>query len=233
MAVVIVQSRATAHVYRVFGALMALLLMMALAVGVVRVRGDRTQASPYGALTPLPSAVHAPVSASSTPVAPSAAQVIGPAASPPAVVTLASTDPVSTSTNPALKPGAVRTPREIAIDKAAAGSTVPQPAPPAVVEAATRAAAAAPPPRPVAAAAVEPAEASPATAAPAPDSASQGNRVNINTASVDQLNNIPGGGRIGRSIAKHRPYRSLEDLVDHRVLKARDFARIKSAITIE
>ena len=82
-------------------------------------------------------------------------------------------------------------------------------------------------------AALEPAETAPAVSAPVSEGASQGGLVNINTASIDQLNNIPGGGHIGRSIARHRPYRSLEDLVDHRVLKARDFARIKSAITID
>lgn len=228
MAVVIVQSRATAHVYRIFGALMALLLLMALAVGVVRVRADRAQASPYGALAPLPSAAASPVLTTSTTIAPPIAQVIAPAATPPVAVTLASTDPVSATPAPSTE--ALHSPREIAIDKAAAGSAVPQPAPPAVVEAATRAAAAVPAPRPVSEAALEPVENGPA---PASDQANAAGRININTASVDQLNSIPGGGHIGRSIARHRPYRSLEDLVDHRVLKARDFARIKSAITID
>lgn len=233
MAVVIVQSRATAHVYRIFGALIALLLMMAVAVGVVRVRADRAQGSPYGALTPLPSVVPSAVLAASAPVGRHTEQVITPVASPPAVVTLASTDPVSATTVPAPSTAAVRAPREIAIDKTAAGSAVPQPAPPAVVEAATRAAAVAAPPRPMSTAALEPTEPEPAISAPASEAASQTGLVNINTASIDQLNNIPGGGHIGRSIARHRPYRSLEDLVDHRVLKSRDFARIKSAITID
>lgn len=225
MAVVIVQSRATAHVYRVFGALVALLLLMALAVGLVRARADRGSASPYGSI----GALAQPPVQTTTAVAAAATsdQTVDPAASPPAVVAVASPD-LTSSTAPA--DTVVRTvPREIAIDKAAAGATMPQPAPPAVVQAAARAAAAAPPSSPVTG---EPTDAA-LPAAPPAGKPSQAGLVNINTASIDQLDNIPGGGHIGRSIARHRPYRSLEDLVDHRVLKARDFARIKAAITVE
>lgn len=219
MAVVIVQSRATAHVYRVFGALMGLLLLMAVAVGLVRARTERGPASPYGALGAV-----VPTSASTAVTAPSTNEAVAPVGTAVAMASpglAAAPAPVAEASRTA--------PREIAIDKAAAGSIVPQPAPPAVVQAAARAAAAAPAPSPNA---VEPADPAPGPAA-APDKSGQAGLVNINTASVDQLNNIPGGGHIGRSIAKHRPYRSVSDLVDHRVLKARDFAHIKSAITVE
>ena len=70
-------------------------------------------------------------------------------------------------------------------------------------------------------------------AADAASEKADGHAININTASVEQLNHIPGAGRIGKTIARHRPYASVQDLVDHRVLRASEFARIRSKITTD
>lgn len=57
--------------------------------------------------------------------------------------------------------------------------------------------------------------------------------ININRASVAELDHIPGGGRIGAWIARRRPYRSVEDLVKKRVLREAAFQRIRSSITAD
>lgn len=57
--------------------------------------------------------------------------------------------------------------------------------------------------------------------------------LNINTASVDDLDHIPGAGRIGRTIVRHRPYRKIEDLVEKRVLRMSAFQRIQSSIKVD
>lgn len=102
---------------------------------------------------------------------------------------------------------------------------------------------------PVAASAASPAEAqagaiypqaqrvadtSPA-AAVSPDAAAQAGTpgLNLNTASIDALNQIPGAGRIGRTIASHRPYRSVEDLLTKRVVKKSVYERIKAQVAAE
>ncbi|WP_276315627.1 helix-hairpin-helix domain-containing protein [Salinarimonas soli] len=75
---------------------------------------------------------------------------------------------------------------------------------------------------PVAFARLEAADAAPA--APAPRG-----RVDLNTASVAELNGL-GGGMIGRAIVAGRPYRSAEDLLAKRVLNRATFAQIKGQI---
>lgn len=55
--------------------------------------------------------------------------------------------------------------------------------------------------------------------------------VNLNTASVQNLN-LLGAGRIGRRIAAFRPYASPEELVSKRVLRRAHFERIKAAVTV-
>lgn len=57
--------------------------------------------------------------------------------------------------------------------------------------------------------------------------------LNLNTASVDALNQIPGAGRIGRTIASHRPYRSVEDLLTKRVVRKSVYDRIKDQVAAE
>ena len=78
------------------------------------------------------------------------------------------------------------------------------------------------------------ADTSPSAAVP-PDAAAQAGTpgLNLNTASIDALNQIPGAGRIGRTIASHRPYRSVEDLLTKRVVKKSVYERIKAQVAAE
>jgi DNA uptake protein ComE-like DNA-binding protein len=55
--------------------------------------------------------------------------------------------------------------------------------------------------------------------------------VDLNRASREELNRL-GAGMIGRTIIYGRPYGSPEDLVDRRLLNARDFARIRDRVTV-
>jgi DNA uptake protein ComE-like DNA-binding protein len=55
-------------------------------------------------------------------------------------------------------------------------------------------------------------------------------RVNINTASVDELNEL--GGRYGKAIIRRRPYQSIEELVSKRTLNRTAFNRIKDRIAV-
>jgi hypothetical protein len=64
---------------------------------------------------------------------------------------------------------------------------------------------------------------------PAPAAPSLQGRVDLNTASVAELNNL-GGGMIGRAIVAGRPYRSAEDLLVKRVLNRDTFTQIKGKI---
>lgn len=62
-------------------------------------------------------------------------------------------------------------------------------------------------------------------------SAATGGNVDLNTASVDQLNAL-GAGMIGKRIIEFRPYASPEDLISRRVLKRTDYDAIRSSITV-
>jgi DNA uptake protein ComE-like DNA-binding protein len=57
-------------------------------------------------------------------------------------------------------------------------------------------------------------------------------RVDLNKASVDQLNSLRGGGRIGRAIVQGRPYRSAEDLLRKKVVNRTVYERIKNQVTV-
>lgn len=57
--------------------------------------------------------------------------------------------------------------------------------------------------------------------------------ININRASIDALNRLPGGGRIGQTIARHRPYRSVEDLLTKRVLRRGVYEQIKGQLAAD
>ncbi|MBP2498798.1 DNA uptake protein ComE-like DNA-binding protein [Methylobacterium sp. PvP062] len=61
--------------------------------------------------------------------------------------------------------------------------------------------------------------------------ASPGQGVDLNTASVEELNAL-GAGMIGRRIIAFRPYASPEDLVTRRVLKKADYEAIKAAVAV-
>jgi hypothetical protein len=54
--------------------------------------------------------------------------------------------------------------------------------------------------------------------------------VDLNSASIEQLNAL-GAGMIGKRIIEFRPYVSVEDLVTRRVLKRADYETIRAAVT--
>ena len=85
--------------------------------------------------------------------------------------------------------------------------------------------AAAPPPAPVVVAAAE------SDTQPAADTGT-GHGINLNNASVDALNHL-GGGHIGQTIVKHRPYRSVEDLVKKRVVRRSVYEQIKNQVAAD
>jgi DNA uptake protein ComE-like DNA-binding protein len=58
-------------------------------------------------------------------------------------------------------------------------------------------------------------------------------RYDLNTASLEELNALRGGGRIGRAIVNGRPYTSPEQLIQKRVLSRATFDRIKEQITVD
>jgi DNA uptake protein ComE-like DNA-binding protein len=53
--------------------------------------------------------------------------------------------------------------------------------------------------------------------------------VDINTASVEELNRL--GGRFARAIVAGRPYATIDDLVSKRVITRAAFSQIKDQIT--
>ena len=57
--------------------------------------------------------------------------------------------------------------------------------------------------------------------------------INLNTATIEALNQIPGAGHIGRTIASHRPYRSVEDLLAKRVIRKSVYDVIKNQVAAE
>jgi DNA uptake protein ComE-like DNA-binding protein len=56
--------------------------------------------------------------------------------------------------------------------------------------------------------------------------------VDLNTASLEQLNVLQGGGLIGRAIIRRRPYTSVEDLLVKQVLSRSTYKRIANQITV-
>lgn len=69
-----------------------------------------------------------------------------------------------------------------------------------------------------------------ASLATAPDPSSD--LVDLNTATLQQLNALRGGGLIGRAIIRARPYAGTEDLVRKRVLSRSAFSRVKDQVTV-
>ena len=56
--------------------------------------------------------------------------------------------------------------------------------------------------------------------------------VDLNTANVDQLNALAGGGRIGQAIIRGRPYGSAEDLLRKRVLRRATYEAVRDQVTV-
>jgi DNA uptake protein ComE-like DNA-binding protein len=56
--------------------------------------------------------------------------------------------------------------------------------------------------------------------------------VDLNTASLAELNGLRGGGLIGKAIIAGRPYAAPQDLLSKRVLSRAVFERIKDQVTV-
>lgn len=56
--------------------------------------------------------------------------------------------------------------------------------------------------------------------------------VDLNKASVAELNGLRGGGAIGRAIVAKRPYTQVSDLLSKRVLSRAVYERIKEQVTV-
>ena len=58
-------------------------------------------------------------------------------------------------------------------------------------------------------------------------------RIDINTASVRDLDKLPGmGPELVERIMRHRPYKKLDELITKKVLGRKQFARIKDRIRV-
>ena len=111
-------------------------------------------------------------------------------------------------------PAAVQPTAPVALAPPVAAAAAPTPAQPA----------------PVVVAAAD-ADVQPATAAADPAPAGRGG-IDLNSASVEALNHL-GGGHIGQSIVKHRPYSSVEDLVKKRVVRRSVYDQIKGQVAAQ
>ena len=56
--------------------------------------------------------------------------------------------------------------------------------------------------------------------------------VDLNTASVADLNRLRGGGAIGRAIVAKRPYTSVDQLMSKRVLSRAVYERIRDQVMV-
>ena len=58
-------------------------------------------------------------------------------------------------------------------------------------------------------------------------------RIDVNTASVRELERLPGmGPEVAERIVQHRPYKKLDELITRKVLGRKQFARIKDRIRV-
>jgi DNA uptake protein ComE-like DNA-binding protein len=64
------------------------------------------------------------------------------------------------------------------------------------------------------------------------DAAPERDLVDLNSASLAQLNDLRGVGPIGRAIIRGRPYATSEDLVQKRVLRRSTYERMKDQVTV-
>ncbi|MGY2049880.1 ComEA family DNA-binding protein [Methylobacterium sp. JK268] len=109
------------------------------------------------------------------------------------------------------------------------------PAPPPAIAAPAEPPAATPPPVFAAPAALAFAEDPPAAPPPEPESppaAGPTEGIDLNTASLADLNALRGGGHIGKAIVAGRPYTSPQDLLSRRILSRSVFLRIKDQVTV-
>jgi DNA uptake protein ComE-like DNA-binding protein len=58
------------------------------------------------------------------------------------------------------------------------------------------------------------------------------NVVDLNTATLAELNALQGGGSIGRAIIQKRPYASVDQLLSKRVLSRATYEKIKDQVTV-
>ena len=56
--------------------------------------------------------------------------------------------------------------------------------------------------------------------------------VDLNTATLSELNRLQGGGPIGKAIVRSRPYTSVDELLSKRVLSKAIYQRIKDQVTV-
>jgi len=65
------------------------------------------------------------------------------------------------------------------------------------------------------------------------ESMSNGNLININAASISELDSLPGIGQVyGQSMIDNRPYSDVSDLVSKKVLKQSVYDKIKDKVTV-
>jgi competence protein ComEA len=77
----------------------------------------------------------------------------------------------------------------------------------------------------------------PATAAPAPGSTATEAKININTASAEELTALPGiGPSYAQRIVEHRekngPFKKVEDLLNVRGIGEKTFEKIRDRLTV-
>ncbi|SCY88613.1 helix-hairpin-helix domain-containing protein [Microvirga guangxiensis] len=66
----------------------------------------------------------------------------------------------------------------------------------------------------------------------AADDASDGDLVDLNKASFEELNRLRNAGALGRAIIKGRPYASVEDLVKRKVIRRSVYEKIKDQVAV-
>ncbi len=162
---------------------------------------------PQVATAPAPAPVPAPAPRVIRPVDPVPPTSVAGTQPPPTPVPV----PAAPSARPLPAPGGLADP--------APAMPRPQPAPPATLSAV--------PP-------VTPEQAGQDAVAEAVESAGPRalGSVDLNTASVADLNTLRGGGMIGRAIVQKRPYASVGELLSKRVLSRATFERIKDQVTV-
>jgi competence protein ComEA len=58
-------------------------------------------------------------------------------------------------------------------------------------------------------------------------------KVNLNSASVRELERLPGiGPEAAERVVRHRPYHKLDELISRKILGRKEFARIKERVRV-